>query len=138
LAPDFAEKAAATPSGGMWFPGAAEMLAAGVLGEVDVSAPLTRLAEEENRSVPRMLDGATRLDRASVEGKVLTYAHTVTAGGERFRADAPLEQRLAEETCVDEGLAALVGAGAIVRYDYRNGAGTSLGGVTIDTCEREG
>ena len=139
VAADFAEKAAATPAEAMWFPSAAELLDAGFLTRIDVSAPLRRLAEEEDSASPRMLDGATRLDRASADGGVLAYTHTVLgARGGRFRADAALERRLTEETCVDEGLAALVGAGAVVRYLYRDSAGRPLGEVAIASCEAEG
>lgn len=138
VASEFAERAAATPAEAMWFPSAAELLGAGFLTGIDVSAPLGRLAEEEDGAAPRMLDAATRLDRVQAAGGVLTYAHTVlgTPGG--FRADAELEQRLAAETCVDEGLAELVGAGAVVRYLYRDPGGRPLGEVSIEACQTEG
>ncbi|QJR12866.1 hypothetical protein DSM104443_03960 [Usitatibacter rugosus] len=80
---------------------------------------------EFNKQAPMMVDAATRLDRASSAGSVLTYHYTLLqrpAPGEtleQLRANVPaFEETTKKKVCADDKLRALLGIGVTMRYAY--------------------
>jgi hypothetical protein len=98
---------------------------------------------EANKQMPMMIDSATRMDRASSAGKVLTYHYTLLqrpAPGEtleQLQANVPaFEEKVTKKICADDKLRPMLDLGVTMRYSYLtvSGAPAFEFAVTQDSC----
>jgi len=104
-------------------------------------------AESINKSAPKMIDEATRLDGAEVDpGLVLQYNYTLVrvSGNEtelaavNLELQAALHQKVAEFFCTSADLRPLRDFGGTLRYRYSDKSGQVVGaiGVSNSDCSR--
>jgi len=124
-------------------------LACGVLlishfsGEQQESAldrNLNEQADEINSKLPKMLDENTRYDAVSVQGKLITYRHTVvnhTAEELDMNAfQSIMHEKLTKEQCPKEEIVEMLKGGIEYQYLYYGKAGGLVSAVKISpiTC----
>lgn len=146
--PAFVERAMRISPNEMWYPTHAELVEAGVITseEITVGSPrfdlerlqvmLRRLTSELNASRGTMIDEATRLDGASLDGNQLRVRYGVLRpiGDAEGRAlKRHLTAALSDQLC-NSPRRSMIEMGASFGFDYLDQAGSQVARVTIERC----
>jgi hypothetical protein len=95
------------------------------------------VAAKANKGLPSYLNGFTRFDRVTSGSETMTLSHTILDWNHWSREDKDRHMaELPRRVCVDEGMKAILKAGATVIYAYSDKSGAPLFVVPmrIDDC----
>ena len=92
--------------------------------------------QQINGQLPRQIDAATRLDRITAEGTLLTYFYTIT------RPPAELPPNLAQQletltrrsVCAQPQMRQTLELGGAYAYRWVDNSGTEIQSVRVDAC----
>ena len=91
-----------------------------------------------NDAAPMMLDDETRLNSANTVGKKINYLYTLVntkvADGDIRQFVNVVTPKLMDETCLNEGMKALIGHKVVVGYNYFDNEGNSIATIDVDTA----
>ena len=106
----------------------------------DLERNLNRQAAERNSRLPIMLDENTRFDEVIVEGKIITYRHTVVSHSaielDMNTFQSIMHEKLTKEQCPKEEIIEMLENGIEYQYLYFGNDGGLVSAVRISpiTC----
>ena len=118
----------------------------------DQQRPITAISAEQRRAVvaclnavavrqiegqlPRQIDSATRLDRITAEGVLLTYHYTITQPRNQLPPNAAelLSQMAQRNVCAQQAMRQTLMLGGAYAYRWVDTSGAEIQRVRIDAC----
>ena len=86
--------------------------------------------------LPRQIDSATRLDRITAEGVLLTYHYTITSPRNQLppNADQLLGDMARRNVCAQQAMRQTLMLGGAYAYRWVDTNGGMIGQVRVDAC----